>query len=1211
MLAIIYLVVMYLLGDVICRRYYPFLSRGHRFAAAFTTGLLVSSWWTYLCALLFSWTPSPMLWGNVVSLITAGAVIFWLWTHPSEREHHIDRAATEFRKWDWVFVGFFVIYSGWLMFGTFSMGDGNIMIANHEASDFGSNVSIMQSFALGNNFPTMYPHFTGERIRYHFLFYFQSGNLEYLGLNPANSNNILSFFSLIAMLILVMTLGAVAFGSRVVGRIGAFLFIFHGSLSFIPYVYDKGSVSAAARAVWSMVDFLPSGYPYRGELWGVWSQVVYANQRHLASSVAIFLMVVIFLFVKYRELPDGPSLWRKLLAARKARQARQRAIMPERGWAQPVPEAGESIDREPLGPIDPFASEAETPDDDRRFIVVPPLVAEKDAGIQDQQLAEENTPGGPKTFHTAEADLRVSSPADSEQDVWAPPPIEESEREAEDKHQDETRSSASESEKDERQEMRVPPLDEGEETVEEPEADLNAGDPVSESVDNNGHDSPLGTFRTAPDRTVKHEPSQKGEDDLLELPPIVPADVDPYEVEEVNHRPDREEEPRDLLSLSEPEILDETTDDEVVRTKWFEGGWFGGPVSSLPPYIFAGILLGLMPLWNGAIFTAAFAVLACMLVLFPLRRQTIIMGIATGAFALPQLLYLRGGIKETWSLLHFGYIVDPPSITAALSYMGFIFGMKLFLVALALIVGTSLQRRLFLAASSLIGVTFLFQFSPELLANHKFLNVWLIIANLFAAAGLIVLWKFKLLRTTIPGKLIAFIFMTLIVVGGFIDLFPIHNSSWTTIPFTNDPLVTWLRQNTDPKSIFLTERYVNHAILLSGRRIFYGHPYYAWGAGYDTTKRDGIYKEMLESKDIAKVFRLLKENNISYIAIDNGIRKGDGYIKSPNESLLVTYFPTAFSDDDHKYNDLRILQVPEALPEGAPSAEIQPEIAITNAFESRSGDALGLFSRPRGIATDSKGFFYVADTDNARVQKFDADGKFVAVIGSAGAFDGQMKEPNGLAIDRSGNIYVTDSHNHKLMKYGPDGKFLKEWKGPDSGFYGPRDIAIGPNEQLYVIDQGRTRIARFDPATESFNIVWGSSGPGEGQFSETTGITLANDKVVVADLGNRRIQVFDLNGVFIRQWEVPSWEKSAMEYPDVVYDEQGKRLYVTSGKTNELLAFDLDGNRIDDLGLQTGERLDNPSSLAILETSKKRWLLVLNTGSSRVTKFELEAKKGK
>ena len=84
-----------------------------------------------------------------------------------------------------------------------------------------------------------------------------------------------------------------------------------------------------------------------------------------------------------------------------------------------------------------------------------------------------------------------------------------------------------------------------------------------------------------------------------------------------------------------------------------------------------------------------------------------------------------------------------------------------------------------------------------------------------------------------------------------------------------------------------------------------------------------------------------------------------------------------------------------------------------------------------------------------------------------------------------------------------------------------------------------------------------------------------------------------------------------MEYPDVVYDEQGKRLYVTSGKTNELLAFDLDGNRIDDLGLQTGERLDNPSSLAILETSKKRWLLVLNTGSSRVTKFELEAKKGK
>ena len=42
-------------------------------------------------------------------------------------------------------------------------------------NDFGPNLSLMQSFAMGHNFPTEYPHFIGEPIRYHFLFWFQAG----------------------------------------------------------------------------------------------------------------------------------------------------------------------------------------------------------------------------------------------------------------------------------------------------------------------------------------------------------------------------------------------------------------------------------------------------------------------------------------------------------------------------------------------------------------------------------------------------------------------------------------------------------------------------------------------------------------------------------------------------------------------------------------------------------------------------------------------------------------------------------------------------------------------------------------------------------------------------------------------------------------------------------------------------------------------------
>src|SRR5262245_65243509 len=123
-----------------------------------------------------------------------------------------------------------------MMFSSFGMEAGRLQIANHQWSDFGPNVAIMQSFALGRNFPTEYPHFSGDRIRYHFLFYFQAGNLEYLGLNPAWSNNLLSVFSLVAMLVLVMSLGDLLFRSRAVGRIGAALFFFHGSLHYISYI---------------------------------------------------------------------------------------------------------------------------------------------------------------------------------------------------------------------------------------------------------------------------------------------------------------------------------------------------------------------------------------------------------------------------------------------------------------------------------------------------------------------------------------------------------------------------------------------------------------------------------------------------------------------------------------------------------------------------------------------------------------------------------------------------------------------------------------------------------------------------------------------------------------------------------------------------------------------------------------------------------------
>ena len=112
--------------------------------------------------------------------------------------------------------------------------------------------------------------------------------------------------------------------------------------------------------------------------------------------------------------------------------------------------------------------------------------------------------------------------------------------------------------------------------------------------------------------------------------------------------------------------------------------------------------------------------------------------------------------------------------------------------------------------------------------------------------------------------------------------------------------------------------------------------------------------------------------------------------------------------------------------------------------------------------------------------------------------------------------------NHRVQKLAPDGTFVAEWKGPEPGFYGPRRIAIGPDDSIYVVDQGHNRIAKFSPDGEVL-ASWGSEGNGDGQFNDPTSVAVdpTTNKVYVADPINKRIQVFD------SEWEISDQMVSA------------------------------------------------------------------------------------
>jgi outer membrane protein assembly factor BamB len=151
----------------------------------------------------------------------------------------------------------------------------------------------------------------------------------------------------------------------------------------------------------------------------------------------------------------------------------------------------------------------------------------------------------------------------------------------------------------------------------------------------------------------------------------------------------------------------------------------------------------------------------------------------------------------------------------------------------------------------------------------------------------------------------------------------------------------------------------------------------------------------------------------------------------------------------------------------------------------------GGFSNTTGIGIDAAGNVYVCDDLSNDVQKFDANGHFLAKWGSKGSGDGQFDQNGFMDVDPQGNSYVVDLNNHRVEKFAADGTYLLSFGATegDGKLRSPNDVAIDAQGNLFVGEHGLGQIMVYAP-DGTFLGKWGEFGSGEGQLTSADAVAL-------------------------------------------------------------------------------------------------------------------------
>lgn len=272
-----------------------------KIAMSIGIGYILSGWITYIIsyfAKVILNLKNPKIYGNVVAILVMSIIVIWSLEKSPGRRYTSGMVSstyninliTDMHRFmnESICFGILFIFILASMFYVFYV-DGSVLKSGVTVfSDYAPHTAMIRSFSYHDNFPTQYPHYGGADIKYHFMFQFFVGNLEYLGMRIDCAFNLTSAAALWSFLILLYFFAKSITQSSIASYLTIFMFFCRSSFAIFGQILNSLVTDVD---FWKNTKFI--GWTAH-EDWGLWNYNVFLNQRHLGFGFLIGIIPIMY-----------------------------------------------------------------------------------------------------------------------------------------------------------------------------------------------------------------------------------------------------------------------------------------------------------------------------------------------------------------------------------------------------------------------------------------------------------------------------------------------------------------------------------------------------------------------------------------------------------------------------------------------------------------------------------------------------------------------------------------------------------------------------------------------------------------------------------------------------------------------------------------------------------------------------------------------------